>query len=211
MENFKKYLASHMRLPPVLIFVLIMLFIPIKENPIYAITEHSEGINNPHVVLITTGITSATVSLIIHTPRVIGEGAESVVYTKLFSPYVYKQSHIEPQEMNIRNSIPYFAKNKYVGRTKNGLYIYRQRKVFMPKDPTKQFKQIVKDLTHKHHYTPFRHEFLQGIALRNDKYVISDFGVNGAGQIGRTWFTRKPIIVDMIIETIDEFNEAMEA
>jgi hypothetical protein len=92
------------------------------------------------------------------TEPIITSGSESpeVVTTRL-SPYVIKHSTIEPSEMEIRNSIPTFLKTKYLGIDSNGLYVYKQPKVFIPKNPVRTFRSISNSLVNNH-YFPFEHE-----------------------------------------------------
>lgn len=172
---------------------------------------------HPYISLAVNGLTDIATAAGVprfyryaNTPKLIGEGAEARVYAKPFSRYVYKYADIEPEQMALKNQVPYFAKNKYMGMSDDNLHIYRQSKLNIPNNPDVEFRQIVKGLTHKHNYNPFTHEFLEGLGLRNGDYVLSDFGKTGAGQIGRTWFTRRPRIIDMAVETVDDFNEAME-
>lgn len=54
------------------------------------------------------------------------------------------------------------------------------------------------------------HPNLQGIALTNKRLnrIISDFGINGQGQVGWTWNGAR--FGDAAFETIPEFMIAME-
>lgn len=88
------------------------------------------------------------------TPKLIGSGAESEVWSSPFSNHVIKYSSITPEEMRMMNSIPGFAKAEYLGQTTDGLYIYKQQKLIIPKDQIQQLRQIAAD-TSKRHFKMF--------------------------------------------------------
>lgn len=144
------------------------------------------------------------------TEPIVKTGAEAEVTTTRLSPYVIKRSTIEPSEMTLRNQVPTFLKTSYLGTDSNGLYMYRQPKVLIPRNPVRTFKAISNKLA-QNHYFPFEHQNMEGRGFLNilNNTVLSDFGLTGYGQIGRTLFG-KPVIVDMARESIPDFMIAMQ-
>ena len=142
------------------------------------------------------------------TPKLIGNGAEAEVYSSPFSNYVIKHSSIPPEEMIRMNRVPGFAKCKYLGTTNDGRYIYQQKKLVIPKDPSKEFNVISDNLV-KNNYKRHTHPNVEGrffTKLSRDE-AISDFGETGFGQIGKTRFLKIPRIIDMALQPIEEFYE----
>lgn len=146
-------------------------------------------------------------------PIEIRTGTETpLVRTRRLSPTVEKHSHITPKEAHIRNQTG--LRLNYKGKDENGLHVYSQQKAWLPKNPKVAFKKIIDNAVSKG-YKVITHPNLQGIALQNKArdIVISDFGENGAGQIGWVlgkWGIPKPAMVDGARETVQGFQMAMQ-
>ena len=144
------------------------------------------------------------------TPRFkYGTETPIVEYT-YFSPRVKKYSQVTPTEMHIRNNTKGFVRSDYKGKDPStGLYIYIQPKIWFPNNPRLAFNRAISK-TLKQGYEKITHPNLQGIALMNKRLnrIISDFGINGQGQVGWTW--NGAGFGDAAFETILEFMIAME-
>lgn len=143
---------------------------------------------------------------------IVKSGTETPVVTyKPFSLNVEKHSTIKPSEMHVRNHTPGVVKSTFKGIDSDGLYVYTQPRMWFPKNElfTKfTFNKAIKPMLKKG-YHKVTHPNLQGIALQNKKWSISDFGNYGEGQVGWTWWG-SPKIGDAAWETIPEFLIAME-
>lgn len=142
------------------------------------------------------------------TPKLVGSGAESEVFSAPFSNHVIKYSSIPPSDMARMNRIPGFAKCKFMGIADDGRYIYKQEKLIFPKNPVKELNSLSKDMV-KHGYKMFHHSNVQGpffISKFRDS-VWNDLGINGKDQVGITRIFRRPRFADGALDNISDFNE----
>lgn len=148
----------------------------------------------------------------LNTYKVIGQGSESMVFQKRnpFTTHVIKHSTIPPEEMAIRNRVPRMLKSQYLGQTPEGLYIYKQPRAFLPKNPTAAMRTIAQDLA-RNQWFPSEYPNLQGPAFFNIKegLVLNDLGETGAGQIGYNIYGRRSMI-DANVTSTERFALEME-
>lgn len=115
------------------------------------------------------------------TPKLIGSGAESEVYSAPFSNHVIKYSTITPEEMRMMQRVPGFAKTEYLGQASDGRYIYKQQKLVVPKNQYQELRQMVDDTRHFKAY-PYDGDDLVFANPSNDMYFVD-------GQVGKSRFT----------------------
>lgn len=138
----------------------------------------------------------------------LGKGAESEVFTYPFRNYVIKRSSVHPDDMKKMLRYKDFARTEYLGQEGN-YHLYKQQRLYMPSNPIKEYRQIAQNLSGR--FKPFTHPNMDGVGFVNlsDDVVLSDFGPNGAGQIGRTRFLRVPKIADMSLDRYSDFSGAV--
>lgn len=143
------------------------------------------------------------------TIKVIGNGAENRVKSSFLSPVVIKESTVSPAEMHIRNNIPGYIRNTYLGKTEDGLNRYLQPKMFFPK--SKLLYKLATNKLLKRGYQKITHPNLLGDAFVNKRLntVISDLANYGEGQVGIT-LGGKVGFGDLAVETIPAFRLAMQ-
>lgn len=137
----------------------------------------------------------------------IGSGGESIVYRKRnpFTTHIIKESTIPPEEMQLRNNTPRMVSSEYLGTTEDGLYRYKQPRMFFPKKTSNILRNIAEDLVNKGWF-PSEYPNLQGYAFFNPEkgLVLNDLGETGYGQVGRLWFGKSGI-GDALVQPIPEF------
>ena len=116
------------------------------------------------------------------TPRLIGEGAESKVYTAPFWTKVYKVG-LDPEYVAVKNSIPEFLPYKFEGYNLNGSPIYSQFKVPIPKSlKLKNLSKLYQRLASKGYYPNELFGHVDAVNPVNGM-AITDLGVGNIGKI----------------------------
>lgn len=139
--------------------------------------------------------------------REVGEGAESIVYGRLFpGTSLEKVGNVSRGETHIRSMTPGAVRSTYTGRTVDGRHITRQPRVKANVSPQKEQKllQALDKLMASKHWKRLVNEDYGGRAYVKGNRVVCDI----EGNIGQHYFTGKPALFDHSVLDLKSFQAA---